>query len=442
MRVNFVYENKHKKVHLPNGQPAVVLDAAIRWLIENNSSDMGYLSKYLFSKFSNDITVMGNNMGFQVLSSAGGNKKYQVSLHSFHLDDIVNDWEKYKKEKFFYVIEPFGHINFFKNNYEGISYGLFEKIKKINATIVINYAHEGHLDNFFVLEILKKLKYKKVIFIYNDYLNDFSDIASKNIKFIPFNYYYNRSAKYFQSNLKNNSIGDLLNYSEKEYHFLSFNQWLHHHRVNIISNIFKNNLQSKFLISFNPKFYDTLGEHLSSYEQELKDLEMWDDYQCVKTLDEHKVDFDTTLKISGYGYEDVSVYKKTAISIISDTIFFKNQGFISEKIFKPIMYLQPFLVVSTPFYLKAMTELGFKTFDGFIDESYDLEIDNTKRLKMINDEIKRLCNIPIEELKLQLKNIENILIYNQMKLLTFDYEKPEIEVCKKMLDEEYRPNLL
>lgn len=442
MRVNFVYENKHKRVHLPNGQPAVVLDAAIRWLIENNSSDMGYLSKYLFSKFSNDITVMGNNMGFQVLSSAGDNKKYQVSLHSFHLDDIVNDWEKYKNEKFFYVIEPFGHINFFKNNYEGISYGLFEKIKKINATIVINYAHEGHLNHFFILEILKKLKYKKVIFIYNDYLNNFSDIASKNIKFIPFNYYYNRSAKYFQTNLKNNSISELLDYSEKEYHFLSFNQWLHHHRVNIISNIFKNNLQSKFLISFNPKFYDTLGEHLSSYEQELKDLGMWDDYQYVKTLDEHKVDFDTTLRISGYGYEDISVYKKSVINLISDTLFFKNQGFISEKIFKPIMYMQPFLVASTPFYLKAIRELGFKTFDGFIDESYDLEVDNSKRLEMINNEIKRLCNIPIEELKRQLKDIENILVYNQMKLLTFDYEKPEIEVCKKMLDEEYKPNLL
>jgi hypothetical protein len=45
-------------------------------------------------------------------------------------------------------------------------------------------------------------------------------------------------------------------------------------------------------------------------------------------------------------------------------------------------------------------------------------------------------------LKSKLKEIEHILIYNQIKLLTYDYELGEIESCKKIIDEGIRGNLL
>ena len=106
------------------------------------------------------------------------------------------------------------------------------------------------------------------------------------------------------------------------------------------------------------------------------------------------------------------------------------------------MYLQPFLIAGPPLYLKAIRDMGFKTFDGFIDERYDLEFDDTKRLQMINNEIERICNISIEEMKHNLKNIEDVLIHNQLKLLTFDFEKSEVDVCKAILDEEHRYNIL
>jgi hypothetical protein len=442
MQLNFIFDTKIKDLCLPNGQPTDVMDASIRWVIENDSTDGGHLSKYLTSKFANHMSVMGNNLGFQILTTKEINTRYNVNLNSYQIDEVIENIDRYKGKKFYYIIEPYGHIDFFKNTYQGVTYELFEKIKKLNATILINYSHEGHLNDFFVLEILKKLKYKKVIFIYNDYLTNFSNIASKNIKFIKFNYYLNRSAKYFQQNFKENDIQGYLDTSEKQFHFLSFNQWLHHHRTNIISNIFKSKNESKFLISFNPKFYDSLGEHLYDYENQLKDLGFWDDYQYVLSLPEHRVDFDTTLKIVGYGYEDLSVYKKTFISLISDTIFFKKQGFISEKIFKPIMYMQPFLIAAPPLYLQALRDMGFKTFDGFIDESYDLEFDDSKRLSMINQEIQRICSIPIETMKIHLKEIEHILIHNQIKLLTYDFEKAEVDVCKQILDEEYKADLL
>jgi hypothetical protein len=442
MYLNLLYEHKVNNTILPNCQPKDVFDYCQQWIIDTQSDDLGLLMRALFDKFGNDLSVIMNSLGFQTLPLNDFNKKHDVGVRFLDINDVYENYDQYKNEKLFFVIEPFGHINFFVNRFDGIHPETLRKIHQLNATIVINYSHEGHLDNFFVSEILKKIIYKRILFIHNDYLNDFSEFESRNIRFLRVNYYLNRSSRYFQYNLTNNDTSEFLNYDDKEYHFLSFNQYIHHHRAKIISEVFKNDLQDKFLISFNPKFYETLGPARYDYENQLKDMGFWEEYQHVLTLPEHKVDFETTLRISGYGFEDTTPYKKSVISLISDTIFFKKSGFISEKIFKPIMYLQPFLIVGPPHYLKEIRNMGFKTFNGLIDERYDDEEDDMKRLTMIIDEIKRISSIPIEELKIKLKDIENILIYNQIKLLTYDYELGEIESCKKIVNEGIKCNLL
>jgi hypothetical protein len=56
---------------------------------------------------------------------------------------------------------------------------------------------------------------------------------------------------------------------------------------------------------------------------------------------------------------------------------------LSEKIFKPISNLQPFLVIGDYLTLAELKKLGFKTFSPFIDESYDNERDSYKRMELI-----------------------------------------------------------
>lgn len=444
MELNLLYENKVNNLILPNCQPKNVLDFSINWLLENNSSDMGHLIKALFNNFGNEISVLWNGLGFQTLPQNGFDSKTKLTVNRISIDDVINRKNEFKSKKTFFVIEPFGHIDFFKNNIKNIDKSLFGLLKEINSTIIINYSHEGHLNEYFVGEILKNISYKKIIFLYNDYLNDFSKYKSKNVSFIRVNYYLNRSSRYFQHNLKLNNISEVLNYEEKKYHFLSFNQYPHHHRVKIISEIYKNNIIDKFLISYNPKFYETLGDVKHDYENQLKDLGYFEDYKLFISLPEKKVDFETNFRISGYGYEDVQPYRESIISLISDTIFFKHQGFISEKVFKPIMYLQPFLIAGPSHYLREIRNMGFKTFDGFIDESYDEEVDNKLRLEKVISELIRISNLPIEVLKHKLKEFENVLIYNQMKLLSFDYQKSELESVKHIIKEGYahRKNLL
>jgi len=90
--------------------------------------------------------------------------------------------------------------------------------------------------------------------------------------------------------------------------------------------------------------------------------------------------------------------------------------------------------------------MGFKTFNGFIDESYDEELDNKIRLEKIVNEIIRISNIPIKLLLEQLKEFEDVLLYNQMKLLSFDHLNSEVSTVNELITKsyysEYKKNLL
>jgi hypothetical protein len=91
---------------------------------------------------------------------------------------------------------------------------------------------------------------------------------------------------------------------------------------------------------------------------------------------------------------------------------------ITEKTNKPIACCKPFIAFSTPYFLEDARQLGFETFSPYINESYDLETDNQKRLNMIVDEIERITNLPADEYSILVKNCHSIAYRNQQKLLS------------------------
>jgi hypothetical protein len=111
--------------------------------------------------------------------------------------------------------------------------------------------------------------------------------------------------------------------------------------------------------------------------------------------------------------------------ICFESIFYNENETLSltEKIFKPIINFQPFLFVATTGSLKILKELGFKTFDGFIDESYDDICDNDERIKKIYSEIKKLCQLSKEEIHEWYWKMKDILIHNHMHLLSIHNNK-------------------
>lgn len=108
-------------------------------------------------------------------------------------------------------------------------------------------------------------------------------------------------------------------------------------------------------------------------------------------------------------------YENTYFSIVSETNYFKELGeglFLSEKVFKPILRCHPFILMSRPHSLGKLKDLGYKTFSPYIDESYDEEVNDYERLRMIIKETERLCNLPESQLIEFLTAVKEIVEYN------------------------------
>jgi len=94
--------------------------------------------------------------------------------------------------------------------------------------------------------------------------------------------------------------------------------------------------------------------------------------------------------------------------------------FVTEKTWKPIRHNQPFIIIGTVGSLSHLRELGYRTFDGIIDESYDYIKDDNVRVNKIFDIIKELNKktlAELNELNLQMKDIvqHNSELFNSSK---------------------------
>jgi hypothetical protein len=82
--------------------------------------------------------------------------------------------------------------------------------------------------------------------------------------------------------------------------------------------------------------------------------------------------------------------------------------------------------------LAELKRLGFKTFESFIDESYDLEIESKNRIDKIEIEIEKLKNKSIEEIHQWYYSIKDILIHNQKHLYSFESYECFEEIFEKI----------
>ena len=117
------------------------------------------------------------------------------------------------------------------------------------------------------------------------------------------------------------------------------------------------------------------------------------------------------------------LYNNTYFSLVSETNYFADRQFdggrfITEKTFKAIACEHPFILATLPNTLPLLKQLGYKTFDPWIDESYDSELDDYKRMLLIVEEVKRLSNLSKNELLEFLFECKKITDHNVETLLS------------------------
>ncbi len=132
-------------------------------------------------------------------------------------------------------------------------------------------------------------------------------------------------------------------------------------------------------------------------------------YPVNTTVDEH---YDPSIgdhRVEKY-------YKDIFCDIVTESRFAQPTANYSEKVQQPMWFRKPFILLAPPGTLQYMHEHGYKTFNDFWDESYDLCTNHEERLSKIFEVIRYIESKSIEELKEIYKEMESILSHNRKQV--------------------------
>ena len=185
--------------------------------------------------------------------------------------------------------------------------------------------------------------------------------------------------------------------------FLSFNRNVNKkHRLNLLQ-LYLSHLKKDSLFSF------------LFFEEAMCEIYNKEDY-VDNWLEHIPIELDTNGELTQFRTSDTfrkDLFLDTCINIVTETSFDFNELFISEKILKPILMYQPFIVLGPVDYLKRLKRYGFKTFSDFWDESYDDISDDTERFNKVRELILSLNEMSIEEMNELYQKTKEICIFNR-----------------------------
>ena len=270
--------------------------------------------------------------------------------------------------------------------------------------------------------------------------SEFKNQMCKNLSLIDFYYFFHgfaaldwyRDLKYFKNiNYEFNKTFVCLNRlctKERSY------------RLNLVAEIIDRNLLSKGHVSlqlFNngqsmlkDEVFDP--DSLLSKNAKIKSFKHLDKIQNNLVLDKFDVPGSASAHV---GYEEHVLLQSGLWNIVTETVFYHKKLHLTEKIFKPIVVQRPFILVGAPGNLAYLKTYGFKTFDRWIDESYDLEEDDDKRIQMIVDEIEKLSNLSWDETLAMYEEMREVLehnfhhFYGEFKTIIVDELVDNFESC-------------
>ena len=236
---------------------------------------------------------------------------------------------------------------------------------------------------------------------------------------------------------------EFLNSKNRKYKSLILNRRIAPHRLILLSLLHNSNLLTDVNYSFDLAMsVDTnIGLELVSgtgYDGNpyLKNdkirSKMANGFFKLNKINKRIVDFDNIKEVWGFGFEKKENYLNSYFSVITETIFYEAGHYISEKSFKGIQHLHPFVIVGKPGILKYLKSKGFKTFSQFWDESYDTIEDDSDRMEVLYKLIESLLNKSNEEWDSLNEKLLPILIHNRETLLNLD---------ERWLNETYINNL-
>ena len=109
--------------------------------------------------------------------------------------------------------------------------------------------------------------------------------------------------------------------------------------------------------------------------------------------------------------EQLTPWNTSFLHVVTETVW-QDKIHFTEKVFKPIVLHQPFVVLQAPGSLAYLRSYGFETFGAWWDESYDDIEDPTERMQAIADIVNAIGAKSLEELETMRMEMASVLEHN------------------------------
>lgn len=290
-----------------------------------------------------------------------------------------------------------------------------------NALLLIDQSHEGYQTDWLWDFIHKECKTyrinpRAVVYVTGnqdaatsyDQWHSKKWFAPEKIKVIPiaiFDKFIMDRAEYLKYNF---NFEDLVQHKRDNYKSIKLFDCLNRgtyrlHRIENYLNLVKENLDTQGYITMpGLSSFSVSGFNESTIKQGMDKLPL----TLPREFIEDGSVFNRILK---------DLYKNTWVSLVTEASYYQKEHtlFISEKTYKPIICLQPFIIVGSKGFLRKFKELGYKTFHPYIDESYD-DCNDQERFRKIVDALDKINKI--EDKVSWYKSLQPILEHNRAVL--------------------------
>lgn len=347
-------------------------------------------------------------------------------------------------EKYIFPLAVHGsafiQLNYFKNNGLHLSEKVKDDCRKGLCKIFMHEFLEGHGFNlswvkYFIEQQSKLLSIPVDSFVFADsnYLTPTLQKAYGTTGFYKF--WWERHAAPLREEEYERRVNDLTNPSTKPYYFLCLNRRFRWHRTKIMLEIF-HKWNDKFLWSHDkPPITEELfdnpdGQHFSFEDLYVKNKQFTRELYNIlpKRIDvDHSVN-DTSVRLE--------LQEQVYINVVTETMFTEQETlFFSEKVYKPIVAMQPFILLGSFQSLEVLRKQGYRTFHPFINEEYDTLRNQDERFDAIVKEIDRLSKLSHEEMHELIKQCAEICIHNYNNWKRYNYVRSNLVRDIEFLEE-------
>jgi len=167
------------------------------------------------------------------------------------------------------------------------------------------------------------------------------------------------------------------------------------HRVLFLYNVFRQQLAHNHISA--PRTCPVEGVDIASIAQ--KYINVYQDISDVFDQTELPRTFtgESTQEMSSCWLTNFAEAADSLVYVPTETVYFGRRLHITEKTFKAIALEMPFVLIAPAGSLEYMRSYGFQTFASVLDESYDLETDDIRRIERVAQLLKELDDLSVRE---------------------------------------------